>query len=58
MVEGVGLDVINFIVGIIHHNHLVAGNECHHQTVINFGKGQTVNLARLVQRTVNLYISG
>jgi hypothetical protein len=52
------MDLFYFIGGVVHHDPPVNGNECHHQMPFNFGKGQTVIPAQLVQWTVNQCKSG
>ena len=51
-VDGVGLDIFDFIVGVVHDDCLIEGDKCHHQKTYNFGEGQTVVPARFVQWTV------
>jgi len=58
LVEGVHPNTIDIILGVIHNNHLVTGNQCNYQTTFNFGKGPTVISAQFVQWTVYQCNSG
>jgi hypothetical protein len=37
----------------MHYDHLIDSDKCHHQTIFNFGIGQTVVPAQVVQCNIN-----